>query len=82
VRERRRGRRIAPEDTPPLDAGQTGKEGRQRKHVPDQSDCSVAQHDSWNAGPVLPFEGHLKTGVAQKMRTAVSRNTIAANGDT
>lgn len=74
--------RIAPDDTPPLDAGQTGKEGRPRKYVPDQSDRGIAQHDRGNAGAVLPLESNPKTGVAQKMRTAVSRNAIAANGDT
>jgi len=82
VRKRNRVRRIAPQDTTLLNAGETEEERRPRKHIPDQRDRCIAQHDSGYAWPVQPFDRNPKAGVIQKMRTAVSRDAIAANGDT
>lgn len=81
VRERSRARRIAPYNTTPFNTRQAGKESGLSKHVPDQRDRGIAKHDGGNAGPILPLDGNPKTGVPQKMRTAISRDAIAANSD-
>jgi hypothetical protein len=82
VRERSPVRRIAPYDTTPFNTRQTGKKSRLSEDVPNQCDRGIAEHDGGNAGPILPLDGNPKTGVPQKMRTAISRNTTAANSDT
>ena len=59
-------RRLPPYNDSPIDAGQAGKQRRLSKHVADQCQRRIAEHNRGNARAIGPFDRHLKTGVFQR----------------